>query len=124
MSKTFKYLMAISLVLGSVLFVNSHPKAEAQLLPTKLRVTVLDGNGNYVDNASVSLFASEDDYINSKDPLKLDRTDKKGRVTFKDLGPKSYYIDARKGDKNNDGRGSKTDKLQEGRINKVNVVIE
>ena len=95
-----------------------------KFLPTKLKITVINGEGNEVKNATVRLFLTEDDYINDKKSILSEKTNEKGQVIFKKLDPRSYYIDARKGNLNNDGRGSKTDKLKEGRVNRVNVVIE
>jgi len=95
-----------------------------QLLPTKLRITVIDGLGNFVNGASVFIYEKEEDYIASDNAVAMLKTDKKGRVTFKDLKPISYFIQAKHGDKNNDGEGVVTAPLSEGRINKVNTVIE
>ncbi len=98
---------------------------QAQLLPTSLKITVLDNLGNIVKNAEVNLYGNEEDYRNNENPIaEALRTDRKGRVIFKKLTSKSYFIDARKGDKNNDGEGVQTAKLKEGRVNKVNTVIE
>lgn len=102
--------------------INQH--ADAQLLPTKLRVTVIDGLGNWVEGATVSIYENEEDYRASKNPVGTMTTDKKGRVTFKDLKPVSYYIEAQFDDKNNTGEGVMTSELSEGKINKVNTVIE
>ncbi len=102
----------------------SFESAEQQILPTKLSVTVIDGTGNFVEGATVTLFATEDDYINSKNALQTAVSGKKGKTVFKKLEPITYYLDVRKGDQSNDGRGSQTGQLREGRVNKVNVVIE
>ncbi len=98
--------------------------ATMEFLPTKLRITVIDELGNNVEGATVTIYKSEEDYRNNEDSVQKEVTDKKGRVTFKDLEPVSYFIDARKGDKNNDGKGAVTAPLLEGKINKVNTVIE
>ncbi|MBC6425598.1 MAG: carboxypeptidase regulatory-like domain-containing protein [Ekhidna sp.] len=97
---------------------------EEQLLPTKLRVTVIDGLGNFVEEASVTIYENEKDYLASENVVSMLKTDKKGRVTFKNLKPIAYYIQANKEDKNNNGEGVVTSPLAEGRINKVNTVIE
>ena len=98
--------------------------AEAQLLPTKLRITVIDGLGNFVEGASVSIYENEKDYLASENPVRTLKTDKKGRVTFKDVKPIAYFVEAKFEEKNNNGEGVKTGVLAEGRINKVNTVIE
>ena len=98
--------------------------ADAQLLPTKLRVTVIDGLGNYVEGATVSIYETEKDYLASENAIATLKTDQKGRVTFKDVKPMAYFIEAKFNDQNNNGEGVKTGVLSEGRINKVNTVIE
>lgn len=95
-----------------------------QLLPTKLRVTVIDGLGNFVEGAKVSLYDNEKDYLASENPIATEMTDKKGRVTFKEVKNIAYFIEAKDGDRNNNGEGVKTSKLEEGKLNKVNTVIE
>lgn len=116
-----KKISVAILVVLMVVFSSFQPK----LLPTSLKITVIDNLGNVVHNAEVTIYRSEDNYRNNTNPVaKTQLTDEKGRVTFKKLAPVSYFIDARKGDKNNDGEGVQTAKLKEGRVNKVNTVIE
>ena len=98
--------------------------AHAEFLPTKLRITVIDELGNIVEGATITLYKNEADYRSNENPIQSLKTDKKGRATFTDLEPVSYFIDARKGDKNNDGKGAVTAPLLEGKINKINTVIE
>lgn len=98
--------------------------AQAQVLPTKLRVTVIDNLGNFVEGAQVTIFASEEDYRNNTNPITCCPTDKKGRVTFEGLQAISYFIDASKGDQNNNGEGVKTAPLVPKKLNKVNTVIQ
>jgi hypothetical protein len=99
--------------------------AEAEILPTSLRITVIDNLGNFVEGAQVILYVTEDDYNSDKKPIAGPlTTDRKGRVDFKDLNAQSYFVDARFGDKTNIGEGVKTAPLQEGRVNKVNTVIQ
>ena len=106
-----------------LVFINSNV-GQPELLPTSLKVTVIDNLGNFVEGADVTLYGSEDDYNSDSNPIAGPfKTDKKGRVTFKGLAAQSYYIDAKSGDKSNMGEGVKTAVLQEGRINKVNTVI-
>ncbi|WP_420577605.1 carboxypeptidase regulatory-like domain-containing protein [Ekhidna sp.] len=108
------------LFLGSSVF----NEADAQLLPTKLRITVIDGLGNFVEGASVSIYETEKDYLASENAVATLKTDKKGRVTFKDVKPMAYFVEAKFEDMNNNGEGVKTGELAEGKINKVNTVIE
>ncbi len=98
--------------------------SDAQLLPTKLKVTVIDGLGNFVEGATVSIYDNKEDYQISENPIQTLKTDKKGRVTFKNVEPIVYYIEAKFANKNNNGEGVETGELSSGRINKVNTVIE
>ena len=103
---------------------SSFTSVEEQLLPTKLRITVIDGLGNFVEGAKVSIYEKEEDYLASKNAAATLVTDKKGRVTFTEVKPMAYFVEANKDDMNNNGEGVKTGELSEGKINKVNTVIE
>lgn len=95
-----------------------------QLLPTSLRITVLNKLGNPVEGASIQLFASQEAYDAGEPVVATGSSDQKGRVKITDLQPTLYYIDAEKDDLNNIGNGIVTDSLREGRMNKVNVIID
>lgn len=123
-SPKFKYVLLIEMIILVGIVLVPLTSNSQQFLPTKLKITVIDGEGNVVKNATVRLYLNEDDYIDDKKSILSEKTNDKGQVVFKKLDPRSYFIDARKGDINNDGRGAKTDKLREGRVNRVNVVIE
>jgi hypothetical protein len=112
------------LALISILAFSAPDISNDQILPTKLRVTVIDGLGNFVEGAKVSIYENEKSYLASENPIASETTDKKGRVTFKDVKNIVYFIEAKEGDKNNNGEGVKTGKLEEGKLNKVNTVIE
>ncbi|MCB0495963.1 MAG: hypothetical protein KDC79_07490 [Cyclobacteriaceae bacterium] len=94
-------------------------------LPTSLKITTLNELGNIEDSVKVTLFKSIEDYRKEANPvMESQYTDKKGRTTFKGLDATKYYILAEKGDKNNDGAGVETDALEEGKINKLTIIIE
>ena len=93
-------------------------------LPTKLRITIIDGLGNIVEGAKVSIYTSDSNYLGSTNAVATEVTDEKGRVVFKKLAPMQYYVEATKGEMNNNGEGVVTSKLKEGRINRGNIVIE
>lgn len=121
--KSVKYLLAlVTIILLIGLF--SFSSAEEQFLSTKLQITVIDGLGNTVEGATVSIYSDEENYRDNVNEVAKAITDEKGRVKFKELEPTSYFIDARKDDMNNDGKGVKTAPLSEGKLNKVNTVIE
>ncbi|MEM8894736.1 MAG: carboxypeptidase regulatory-like domain-containing protein [Bacteroidota bacterium] len=120
--KKWPYVVVFEL-LFLLVFATTH-YGSSQVLPTTLKVSVIDNLGNFVEGAEVILYASEDDYNSDKNPIAGPlKTDKKGRVTFKGLGSQSYFVDAKYDDKSNMGEGVKTAVLKEGRINKVNTVI-
>ncbi len=110
-------LMVLTLIAFSLVL-------ESQVLPTSMKVTVIDGLGNFVEGASVKLYTSKEDYLNSENAVAEGKTNSKGVVKFKKLEPIEYFIDARKDNNSNDGEGVQTQKLLEGRQNKVNTVIE
>jgi uncharacterized GH25 family protein len=93
-------------------------------LNTSLKITVLDELGNIVVNAKVDLYASGNDYDNNTNAVQESLySDKKGRVTFKNLDKKKYWINVEKGDKNNFGAGVEVI-LEPGKINKSTIIIE
>ena len=96
-----------------------------QVFKTSIKITVIDELGNIVEGASVQLYATEEDYRNETNPVSdVMLTDKKGQVKFKELESKVYFVNVVKEDKNNVGAGVQTAKLEEGKLNKVNIVIE
>ncbi|MEQ9405642.1 MAG: carboxypeptidase regulatory-like domain-containing protein [Cyclobacteriaceae bacterium] len=105
-----------------ILFIPS--ESNAQILPTKLTVTVIDGLGNVVEGAEVKLYKTEEDYRGSSNPVFTGTSDGKGRVKFKEVESIAYFMEVTKGDMNNNGEGVMTSKLEAKKTNKVNVVIE
>jgi len=113
------------IIIGILLISASFTLQKNQLLPTNLRITVLDNLGNVQQGVTVALYKTENNYREEKNPITDKKvTDKKGRVTFKKIDPMIYYIHAIKGELNNDGGGVQTDTLISGKLNKVNVIIE
>jgi len=94
-----------------------------QFIKTQLRITVISETGAYVENAEVILYNSAEDYNNSKAAYGPLKTDKKGKVIFHDVSNGPFYVEAVKGDLSNGVSAQLTDTLQEGRINKINVVV-
>ena len=97
--------------------------AYAQFTSTQLRLTILNDLGNLESGVEVLLFESEEDFNNNKPCTPMQKTDEKGRVKFKGLKSIPYYIEAKKGTKSNLFGGEKTEKLEENKVNKVNLVI-
>ena len=120
-----KSTFALSLlVVTAFLFFQFIPKSD-QLLKTNLRITIQDDLGNIQEGAKVTLYANNEDYRSSENPIAGPlETDKKGRVTFKDLEEKIYFIHAEKADMNNNNLGVQTDTLEGGKLNKVAIVIQ
>lgn len=116
--------MVVLLLLLTPLSIQSKPSASG-LLPTSLKITVINSLGNVVAGVSVTLYGSKEDYRAGKNPIQETQyTDQKGRVAFKKLQPRPYYLHAIKGDLSNNGEGVLTEKLNEGKVNKVNTVIQ
>jgi hypothetical protein len=95
-----------------------------QLIKTQLHITVRDELGNIVEDATVQLFETEEDYLKEENVVAEGVTDKRGIVKLKDLKPIAYYVIVRKEDKDNSGGGERTAELEEKRINKVTIVIQ
>ncbi|MGF1637892.1 MAG: carboxypeptidase-like regulatory domain-containing protein [Cyclobacteriaceae bacterium] len=95
-----------------------------QLLPTNLRLTVLDNIGNVVSGATVKLYANDDDYEEDENAVAEMVTDKKGVANFKSLKTQSYYVRATHKKMSNDDTAYETGELVSGRINKINLIIK
>ena len=116
-------LFPVILLAFCFLYVASN-ESKAQILKTKLKVTVLNELGNPVEDAKVTIFKNRSDYDEEKNAVdKFQMTNQKGAVTFKGLDSIPYYVMVVKGEMNNFGRGEKVNSLEKGRLNKVNVVI-
>ncbi len=95
-----------------------------QIIKTQMVLTVRNELGNTEAGVTVQLYEKEDDYKAEKNAAATGTTDDKGVVRFKDLKAISYFIIARKDDKDNAGGGEQTGELVAKRINKVTVVIQ
>ena len=95
-----------------------------QLFNTSLTVTVRDEVGNTVAGAAIKLFETEENYTQEKNAVAEGVTDAKGVFRFKKLKPAAYFVLAKKDDKDNAGGGEKIGKLEEGKFNKVTIVIQ
>lgn len=120
MKKSKQLLFSVMLV-SAALFSFSM----TDVLPTSLKITILNELGNPVEGASVQLFTTDVDYRAEENAVsEVQLTDKKGRTTFKNMKPIVYFVNVEKGDKNNDGAGVQTDTLKTGLLNKVTIIIE
>lgn len=116
--KRFTFLLAFTFVLYSFSSTDS-------ILPTNLKITVLDELGALVVGAKVTLYGNEEDYRNEENALsETFISNEKGQVIFKKLAPKVYFIYVEKGFMNNDGGAVQTNPLEKGKLNKVNIIIE
>lgn len=95
-----------------------------QVFNTSLTVTVRDELGNIVEGATIQLYEKEDDYLKEVNVVTEDSTDKKGVAKFKKLKPMAYFVLVEKEDRNNAGGGEQIGKLEEGKFNKVTIVIQ
>lgn len=116
-----KYIIVIfSAFVFSFSFINT----SAQILNTSLTITVRDDLGNTVSGAEVRLFETEEDYLKEKNIAFSGVSDSKGVVKLKKLKAISYFVIARKDDKDNAGGGERIGVLEEGKFNKATVVIQ
>ncbi len=102
----------------------SYSNVSAQLFNTSLTITVRDEVGNLVAGAEVKLFKSEQDYLKEENIVMEEISDAKGVVKFKKMEAVSYYVIVRKADKDNSGGGEIIGKLEDGKFNKVTIVIQ
>lgn len=82
-----------------------------------------------VFDAKITLYASENDYLNFQNAVLSGYTDEDGLIFFRDLNPAKYWIDAYLPDNNggyysNELSGSVTDPLVEDQINYYTVFVE
>lgn len=95
-----------------------------QIIKTQLTVTIRNELGNIEEGVTVQLYEKEEDYKAEKNMVAEAVTDEKGVAKFKELKAISYFVLAKKDDKNNFGGGEQTGVLEAKRINKVTIVIE
>lgn len=108
----------------TIFFVGSSFLLTPQLINTSLTITVRDELGNTVPGASIKLFESEENYNAEKNATAEGITDAKGVFKFKKIKIASYFVLVKKDDKDNTGGGEKIGKLEEGKFNKVTIVIQ
>lgn len=112
------------LTLITFAFFQFTPKTD-QILKTNLRITIQDDLGNVQEGATVTLFENNDDYRSGDNAIAgPEKTDSRGRVTFKGLEEKVYFVNATKGDMNNNMLGVQTDTLEGGKLNRAAIVIQ
>ena len=115
MKLTFKTFAVVAVLMSLMAF---------QLIKTQLTISVRNELGNTEEGVTVQLFETEEDYKEEKNKAAEGVTDKKGNIKFKELKATSYYVIARKDDKDNSGGGEQTGKLEANRINKVTIIIQ
>ena len=98
--------------------------SQAQLINTSLTITVRDELGNTVEGATIKLFDNEENYNKEKNAIAEGVTEAKGTFRFKKIKATSYFVLVKKDDKDNAGGGEKIGKLEEGKFNKVTIVIQ
>ncbi|MCE2893860.1 MAG: carboxypeptidase-like regulatory domain-containing protein [Flammeovirgaceae bacterium] len=106
------------------LLTSSFAPRPVQLINTSLTVTVRDELGNTVEGASIKLFETEENYNKETNAVAEGSTDAKGNYRFKKIKASAYFVLVKKGDKDNIGGGEKIGKLEDGKFNKVTIVIQ
>jgi hypothetical protein len=115
MKSTIKVSLAVVFMMALLSF---------QIIKTQLTITVRNELGNLEEGVTVQLFETEEDYKAEKNIAAQGGTDKKGKIKFKELKATSYYVIARKDDKDNSGGGEQTGKLEANRVNQVTIIIQ
>lgn len=121
---TIRIMKKIFLLSAIVVLALVFTDAPAQLFNTSLTITVRDETGNTVEGAEVKLFKSEQDYLKEQNVVMEGTSDAKGLVKLKKMEALSYYVIVRKDDRDNSGGGEIIGKLEEGKFNKVTIVIQ
>ena len=117
------HVRKIAVLIGLMISLSSF-QSSIKMLPTSLKVTVLDEIGNPAEGVEVTLYLTKEDYKAEINPLETKITDEDGKVIFKKLKTIPYYVHATSEDKDNIGSGVLTQELLEGRTNRVNTIIE
>jgi len=122
--KTMKHLMLFFGACFAILSFTMPDSSRSQIFKTSLQITVRNELGNEESGANVTLYKTEEDYNNSKNPVgETKKTDGKGKVTFEGVEATAYFVQVEKGDRDNFGAGEKTPKLDQNKLNKVTIII-
>lgn len=90
----------------------------------QLLFTVVENNLVFVEEATVSLFNSQEDWENHANVVASQQTDGKGQVLFENLDEQTYYFYIEKGDLNNLADiAALSEPLQKGRKSELFVKI-
>lgn len=100
------------------------PLVAFQIIRTQLTLTVRNELGNVEPGVTVQLFEKQEDYKAETNAVATGTTDARGVARFRDLKAISYFVLARKGDKDNTGAGEQIAPLAANRINRTTVVIQ
>ncbi len=95
--------------------------------PTALQLTIVDINGSPVGGASVSLYSSYANYLDSSNSVGggFLTTGLSGIVTFSNLSSQEYFFRAEKGAANNSTTGDRNAApLESGKTTTLNVIIK
>lgn len=94
-----------------------------QFFSTSIKIMVLNNLGKEEEGVRVRLYKTADDYKSEKNKVDEHYTDKKGNVTFKNLEPIPYYINAVKDNMTNAGNAELSDSLKKEMLNKMKIII-
>lgn len=97
--------------------------ASSPILKTSLNVTVRDETGNLVPGANIKLYSNRENWEKETGHFAEGVTDEKGIFKFKEVTQLNIYLLVRKDDRDNTNGGEQT-KLEDGKINKITVVIQ
>jgi hypothetical protein len=118
--------MKLKRILGFILFVTIIFSCTKEDVEPQLEVTVNNEyTSNSVENATVKLFTTKDDFKKDTNEVALKYTDNKGKAHFEGLNEHDYYILAKKDTLNNYLTESHlTDPLSNNKFTNISIAIK
>jgi len=119
-NQTTKLLCLLTMVFSIFL---SSCSDDDMIQTTDLVITVTDDNSTATANVSITLYPTEDDWVNETNVIEVQTTNMEGVATFIKLESKTYFIDATKSDFTNWGGIEKSSTLTANKINQLTISL-
>ena len=98
--------------------------SDAKPKKAKMRVIVVNSDGQVVEGASIVVYGSHEAYEKEVSPVASAKSNAKGYAEFKGLDEKKYYIHIKKGEANNNHSHNETDVLRLKGKNRFEIEID
>ena len=95
MKVNFFILLAFIFILTGCL------EKEYQPVPPQLKIIVKNNYGDFVDQATVKLYETEEDFLNDNNNVDFGLTDSIGNIVFLELQETTYFFRIEKGGQSN-----------------------